>query len=618
MLGHLSDVSLRSMAVALVAAIGLWAIGRRRSAALEHAVWTVVVCGMLAMLAGGWAVPRIPLRVGPATIQGGRVEAVVVDRRPLMTHEGTVAAKPAPIPFDWTRVAASVYSAIAMALFLRFAIGMWLVRRMISSAQPMHPGVWESQRIAVPVTVGWFGPRVILPPRWRAWPSEKLDAVLAHEGAHARRRDGLVAAIAAVNRCVFWFHPLAWILERRLALLAEQACDEYSVAVLGDRDRYARLLIEMASVVDASTGRLRGHALTMAAASHIRQRVDALLREGRTFSRGLSRGGWAAVAACAVPLVFGAGALEVDQQASPAQEIVATAPKFEVAAIKRCANQDSGGKSARGGRGGGGRGVNASPGRLSANCMTLKDLIQGSYVTNQDDAPVNTQPFDEGLVRGGPSWVYSDRYSIQAETDDPVAKGPTDGRGLPATKLMTGPMLRGLLAERFRLKIHREVEEIPMYALTVAKGGFKLKPMEAGACREIDTTKGLSMEEMRAPGQKPLCVNHVGLNGPNLTLDAAGSTMHRFALGLGGMILGRPVVDKTGISGEYVFHLEFLRDDTTDRLHPPPDYPGADADVPAAPSIFAEVEKKMGLKLTADKGPRGYLVIDSVERPSEN
>jgi uncharacterized protein (TIGR03435 family) len=518
-------------------------------------------------------------------------------------------------PIDWSAVAAWAWGAVAFALLVRFATGVWLVGRLMSTARAVEGGVWESERIAVPVTVGWWRPQVLLPGAWRTWSREKLDAVLTHEGAHARRHDGLVAAMAAVNRCVFWFHPLAWMLERRMALLAEQACDEYSVAALGDRDWYARLLLEMAG---GPPGRLRGHALTMAATSHMRRRIDALLRPGRTFSRGMSRAGWAAVAACAVPLVFGAGAVELDQQAAgPAQVIKTPAPKFEVAAIKPCASQDPGGKG-RGGRGGG-RGVTTSPGRLTANCVTLKDLIQGAYVANQDDAPVNTQPFDEGLVRGGPSWVYSDRYSIQAETDDPAAKGPTDGRGLPATKLMTGPMLRGLLAERFRLKIRREEEEIPVYALTAAKGGFKLKPMEAGACREVDTSKGISMAEMRAPGQKPLCVNHVGLNGPNFTLDAAGSTMHRFALGLGGMILGRPVLDKAGISGEYMFHLEFSRDEASRGTLPlPPDYPGANADVPAAPSVFAEVERTMGLKLVAEKGPRGYLVIDSVERPTEN
>jgi beta-lactamase regulating signal transducer with metallopeptidase domain len=115
-----------------------------------------------------------------------------------------------------------------------------------------------------------------------------LDAVLAHEGAHLRRRDPPVGAIARVNRCLFWFHPLAWMLERRLALLAEQACDEFCVAALGDREGYERLLVEFAQVVDRSHGRLRYHARTMAGASHIRRRIDSLLEEGRTFSRGLS------------------------------------------------------------------------------------------------------------------------------------------------------------------------------------------------------------------------------------------------------------------------------------------------------------------------------------------
>src|SRR4029077_20503836 len=125
------------------------------------------------------------------------------------------------------------------------------------------------------------------------WDGVKLDAVLEHEGAHARRRDGLAAAFAGVNRCLFWFHPVAWWLERRLGLLAELACDEACVAATGDRVRYAQLLLEMADVVDGSQGRLRQHALSMAARSHIHRRIDSILEDGRTFSRGLSRTGLA-------------------------------------------------------------------------------------------------------------------------------------------------------------------------------------------------------------------------------------------------------------------------------------------------------------------------------------
>ncbi len=122
----------------------------------------------------------------------------------------------------------------------------------------------------------------------------------------------LVAALAGINRCIFWFHPLAWRLERKLALLAELACDESCIATLGNREDYARLLLEMALVVDSSQGRLRQHALTMAAGSHMRHRIDSILKEGRAFlPQELSWTAWAAMALVGVPLVLCAGSITV-------------------------------------------------------------------------------------------------------------------------------------------------------------------------------------------------------------------------------------------------------------------------------------------------------------------
>ena len=118
----------------------------------------------------------------------------------------------------------------------KLALGMLLAWRLRSAASPAFhhaTNVYESERVAVPVAVGWLRPAVLLPIEWREWDQMKLDAVLAHEGAHVRRRDGLVAILAGVNRSLLWFHPLAWWIERRLALLADQACDEASVAQLG-------------------------------------------------------------------------------------------------------------------------------------------------------------------------------------------------------------------------------------------------------------------------------------------------------------------------------------------------------------------------------------------------
>ncbi len=134
---------------------------------------------------------------------------------------------------DWSEVALYAYAAIAFAFLARFAMGMFLVRRLLARSKPGEAGFLESELIAVPLTVGWLRPKILLPMEWREWDREKWDAVLTHEGAHVRRRDGLVSALAGINRCIFWFHPLAWMLERRLRLLAELACDESSVATLG-------------------------------------------------------------------------------------------------------------------------------------------------------------------------------------------------------------------------------------------------------------------------------------------------------------------------------------------------------------------------------------------------
>jgi beta-lactamase regulating signal transducer with metallopeptidase domain len=123
--------------------------------------------------------------------------------------------------------------------------------------------VYESERIAVPFTVGWVRPKICCRRTGRNG-NAVADAVLAHEGAHARRHDNLVA-LRGFESLHFWFHPLAWTLQRKLAFLAEQACDEACVAELGD-ERYALLLLEMA--VDRSQRRLRFHAMTMAAGSH--------------------------------------------------------------------------------------------------------------------------------------------------------------------------------------------------------------------------------------------------------------------------------------------------------------------------------------------------------------
>ena len=413
MVSHLADVSIRSLLPALAAVVVLWILRGRRTAALQHAVRAAVVCGMLALLAFGAALPRLTLRVldRPATTQTA-VSLPPADGLLVTQTSQTpvpVAAKTRH-PIEWKDVLLYAYFGIAFVFLAHYATGMFFVRKLLKNARLLpiagKKHVYESEAIVVPVTVGWMRPRILLPLEWREWEGEKLDAVLAHEGAHVRRHDALVAALAGANRCLFWFHPLAWLLERKLALLAEQACDEACVAALGDRERYAHLLLEMARVVDVSQGRLGRHALTMAAGSHIRQRIDSLLQEGRTFSRGLSRPGWASLMLCGVPVVLGAGAIELDRQPqvlslemphwaapapppvmiaqarpipSPVRQAVQIAqvqitPQFDSVSIKLCESGDGADRASRGG--GKGRGIPISPpGELYVNCLSVWELI---------------------------------------------------------------------------------------------------------------------------------------------------------------------------------------------------------------------------------------------------
>jgi uncharacterized protein (TIGR03435 family) len=267
----------------------------------------------------------------------------------------------------------------------------------------------------------------------------------------------------------------------------------------------------------------------------------------------------------------------------------------------------------------------ASPGRLDVTCGSLLTMVSFAYVghgsplLNNPGGPMREA---EG-IQGVPKWALAARYTIHAETDDPAANGPTQnppgqrGGPPPAATLLYGPMLQGLLEDRFQLKIHRETAEVPMYALTVAKGGLKLKPIKAEDCTSLEPGQG--MKPIGAD-DKPYC-GWVGwpIHGPNRTLVGGGITLARLARELGVLILDRNVMDHTGISGIYNIRLEYAPDENT-RCFGPAQFCTVDpnSDIPPGAMIFSALEQQLGLKLEPIKGPREHIVIDSVERPSEN
>src|SRR6202034_3105750 len=139
----------------------------------------------------------------------------------------------------------------------------------------------------------------------------KLDAVLAHERSHVRRRDALVGVAAGLNKCLFWFHPLAWWLERRLPVLAEHAADDAALAVSFDTQAYARLLLDSAARKDTVGARLIWHSAAMSGPV-VAQRVRRVL-EVPTVERlrPLGRIGWTTLVAVGVTLIWISTAVDV-------------------------------------------------------------------------------------------------------------------------------------------------------------------------------------------------------------------------------------------------------------------------------------------------------------------
>jgi uncharacterized protein (TIGR03435 family) len=175
---------------------------------------------------------------------------------------------------------------------------------------------------------------------------------------------------------------------------------------------------------------------------------------------------------------------------------------------------------------------------------------------------------------------------------------------------MQGPMLQSLLEDRFKLKVHWEKKDIPVYALVIAASGAKLQPFREGSCVRItmDPTDGPQTPPPPAPGEtRCLGSNRRSeLNPIIMTFQAQGISVDQFSRMLS---LDRPVINKTGISGLFDFHVEYA--------NPTLSAVAQQADVAAGPSIFTVVEQ-LGLKLESSKGPGDFLVIDHIERPTEN
>lgn len=251
-------------------------------------------------------------------------------------------------------------------------------------------------------------------------------------------------------------------------------------------------------------------------------------------------------------------------------------------------------------------------GRLVANEALLRFLIQNAYSVRSYQ------------VIGGPDWINTTHYDIEAKaTDNPTPQ-----------QMLT--MLQGLLEERFKLKVHRETRELPVYELTEGRNGPKLEPAKA-ACRILDSNAvpsppplppppGAGPQPLPGAGPQPLpppplpstqtaipiCTIQASV-GTSARLVGINVTTGELARVLSNMV-GRTVIDKTNYKSSFDVHLEFVRDQTLAGLGAP-DAPTPD---PTNVSLFTAIQEQLGLKLDSARGPVDVVVVDSVERTAFN
>jgi uncharacterized protein (TIGR03435 family) len=511
--------------------------------------------------------------------------------------------------FDWLNVTIAVYFLVAAMLLARLVIGTLHANRLRRSAAIVAGHVTSSD-CATPITVGWLSPVMILPRGWQRWSSEQLNAVVTHERAHIRRRDPLVQWLALLNRALFWFHPLAWWLERRLATLAEEACDIAVLAAGHAPDAYANYLLSLARSVSHDGRRVRVVGTTMPG-SGLRSRLGNILsgtvarpvsrvRAAGTLalclaSSGIFAAGTLTTASAAVdlqranagspvPLASEAATVKLDPQSATAPVVSqksATAATFDVVSIKACQPTARALMNNRGGL----QHIENSANRLYLECITLKSLANLAYNRNGDFV---LNEHIEREVRGGPDWTQSDRFTVEAKTT-----------GSPTAEVMMGSMLRALLEDRFQLKVHKENDEIPMYALTVASGGLKIKPIAPGDCvpDDDDDKAAAALQSMGTLGSKPPCGAFRSTRRGSIRVwDLGGAHLGDLTSAID---VDRQILDRTGIKDRFNLHLEYETDEK----------------VVDGINVFAALEQQLGLKLVSAKGPHQFIVIDRVERP---
>ena len=447
--------------------------------------------------------------------------------------------------------------------------------------------VRSSRELIEPGVVGWWNPVLLLPAGITDRLTRlQLNAVLAHELCHVRRRDNFTAAIHMIVECVFWFHPLVWWIGGRLIEERERACDEEVLQLGNQPEVYAEGILNVCKSYLESPLRC----VSGVTGSDLKTRIQTILSghvAGDLSSARKAALAIAGIAAVAAP--FAVGVMNAPVLRGQSTEKL----MFEVASVKRSppvmGNRVFFGPP-RGGPG------TPDPGQITWTYVRMKSLITTAYDVKEYQV-------------SGPAWLDTERYDV-------AVKVPAG-----AKKEQVRVMWQNLLAERFGVQMHLDSKEFRVQELVIAKGGSKLKEsVEDPGAPIPEGPPKIENGELKSAGQITRIMRDE--KGARAQTTAKAQPLSQLTQMLSNQ-LSMPVVDKTGLTGKYDYDLEFVPDIRGMGMPPPP--PGAPGPGPGAGAsepetdVASAIQQQLGLRLVASKAQLNVVVIDKAEKvPTDN
>ncbi|HET9363103.1 MAG TPA: M56 family metallopeptidase [Vicinamibacterales bacterium] len=539
--------------------------------------------------------------------------------------------------------------------------------------------VLRHEDVDAPMTCGIVRPAIVLPWDVEAWSATDVRHALIHELEHVRRGDWPVHIMARVVCAAYWFHPLAWVAWRRLHLEAERACDD-AVVRQSDGRAYAAQLVQLAEQLSANHVRPllpmagRGHLCSRVSAvldeRVPRDRVRAAWVVGAISIAIVSAGLIAPVRVVAAQSEAAAFAPPSTPEAVDQSNDEKPAPSSRVVQLRTVVTMFAGSRpvTSTGSQGAapaepapasekpapaqspdlnklfetyrrlqlrgllptvppqptpaGGWTFEAASIRLNTDPNVILHMQQVRALGQRVVAPSTTvrelirYAYDYQFrpvshVVGGPEWLDTERYEVNAQA--PSWFSPAPGRGMLPRE--ASAMLRAMLAERMKLKVHVETRVRLIHALVLDRADGQLGP-------KLTPAKGECQPSMATPDPKiplPPCPFLLQPIGTGSLYEMKGITMAELASTFGNFPdIDELVIDQTGLTGRYDMS---VRSGGAMILSPfAPPVPRSVEDIVASefPPIRQAIREQLGLRLERTRAPVEVIVIEHVERPSEN